>query len=287
VIRGACAVALALVAAAAVAETPEIFFQSHRGGMNEVPENTLAALEHSWAIPGAIPEIDLRTTRDDAIVCIHDRTPERTTNAAHPWTEIFIDEAPLERVREWDAGVRFGEAFAGQKVPTLDEVFAMMKDRPEREIYLDLKAVDLEKLVAFIDAHGMRGQVLFVHGAPAMCERLSGLWPGARVMTWISDPPETARKRFERMAEQDFHGVAQLQFHLHAVKTEPEIEYGLDWDYLADCARRLREKGIALQIRPFEFNAKSLRRLIDLGAHGYVTDNPKAFRAVLDEALAE
>jgi glycerophosphoryl diester phosphodiesterase len=278
---------LALFSTPAVAEAPAIFFQSHRGGMNEVPENTLTALEHSWAIPGAIPEVDLRTTSDEVIVCIHDRTPERTTNAAHPWTEIFLDETPLERVREWDAGVRFGEAFAGQKVPTLEEVFAMMKNRPAREIYLDLKAVDLEKLVAFIDAHDMREQVLFVHGTPAMCERLSQLWPGARVMTWISDPPDIARKRFERMAENGFHGVAQLQFHLHAVQTEPEIAYGLDWEYLADCATRLREKGIALQIRPFEFDAKSLRRLIDLGAHGYVTDDPKAFRAALDEALAE
>lgn len=274
------------VCAAAQADDPQIFFQCHRGGLNEVPENTLVAMEHAWSTPGGVPETDLQTTRDGVMVCMHDRTPERTTDAPAPWNEIFIDEVPLERVREWDAGVRFDAKYAGEKVPTLDEIFAAMQGHPERQIYLDLKGVELDAVTAAIDQAGLREQVLFVHGSPVMCERLAKLWPGARVMTWISDPPEAAKKRFERMAEHDFHGLAQLQFHLHAVKTEPEIEYGLDWDYLAECVKRLEAHHAVLQVRLFEFDAASLRRLIDLGIHWYVTDEPKAFRVALDEALA-
>lgn len=281
-------VAMAVVAAfSAVAEPPLVRFQSHRGGMNEVPENTLVALEHSWGIPGAVPEVDLRTTSDGVIVCLHDRTPERTTTVTSPDAERGVETFTLEEVRAWDAGAKFDPRHAGTRVPTLEDVFEQMRGKPEREINLDLKAVELEAVVALIDKHGLREQVWWVHGSPAMCEKLSGLWPGSRVMTWISDPPEVLKRRFEKMREQDFHGVKLLQFHLHAASAGPPIVYALDDAYLASVIETLSAKGIALQVRPFEFDAESLGRLIDLGIHWYVTDDPKAFREAIVEAQSE
>ena len=50
----------------------EVFFQAHRGGGNEMPENTLAAFKRAFEIPGAVPEVDLRTTQDGVIACMHD-----------------------------------------------------------------------------------------------------------------------------------------------------------------------------------------------------------------------
>jgi glycerophosphoryl diester phosphodiesterase len=273
--------------AAAEEPAPTIFFQSHRGAVDEAPENTLAAVEHAWSVPGAVPEVDLRTTRDGVIVCIHDATPARTTDATGALAETKIDALDYEQLRTLDAGIRFGEEFKGTPVPALEEIFIRMVRRPERQLYLDVKAVELEKLAGVINQYNLREQVIFVHGMPAMCRKLSGLWPGARVMTWIGDEPEALKRRFEKMAAQDFFGVKQLQFHLKTKETGPPLVYALEDDYIKSCAEQLKATGIALQLRPFDFDAASLRRLTGLGVQWYVTDAPAKFHEAVKEALTE
>ena len=132
-----------LGASFAHADTPAIYMQAHRGGLDEVPENTMPAFEHAWAIPGAIPEMDLQTTQDGVVVLMHDDLPARTSDAESPWARKRLREIPWDVVKTWDVGAKFGAAYAGTRVPTLDDVFDAMKEHPEREAYLDLKEVDL------------------------------------------------------------------------------------------------------------------------------------------------
>ena len=264
-----------------------VYFQSHRGGLGEKPENTLVAFAHSWAIPGAIPEVDLQTSKDGVIVCMHDGTPRKSTDAPPPWDKMNIKDIPLEEIRKWDAGLKFNRRYAGTKVPTLDEVFDMMAEKPERQLCLDLKAVDLDTLVAAIRARGFEHRVIFVHGDAAMCRKLAGLYPGARTMTWIGGSPEEQKKRFAEFEANGFAGITQLQFHLRPKKMKPEIEYLLDDAYLREAVKKAEAAGTALQLRPFAFNPASLRRLIDLGVRWYVSDHPKAFAKAVKEALAK
>ncbi len=276
--------ALALIGQPGNPAADAVFFQAHRGGLLEVPENTLAALDHAWAIPGAVPEIDLRTTSDNVIVCMHDETPKRTTNAPPPWADANLREIPLEQVRQWDAGAHFGAAYAGEKVPTLDEVFDRMKGRPERQVYLDIKDVDLDALPAKIRGYALDRQVIFVHGDPEMCGKLQALYPGARTMTWISGTPTAIRARYGELARGGFAGISQLQFHLRARRAQPPFAYVLDDDFLREAVRATRAAGVELQLRPFQFDAASLRRLMDLGVRWYVTDEPRAFAAAVEAA---
>lgn len=63
-------------------------------------------------------EADVRRTRDDCLVMLHDATLDRTTSGSGPVAAInFAD------LRALDAGSWFGPPFAGQRVPTLDELF--------------------------------------------------------------------------------------------------------------------------------------------------------------------
>lgn len=275
-----------LAATLLVLTAPEIYFQSHRGGLNEVPENTMVALEHSWAIAGAVPEVDLRTTADDVIICLHDATPARTTDALPEHADTPVHKIPYDVVKTWDAGSYFDKTCAGTRVPTLDEVFTALKADPKRYLYLDLKSVNLDDLFDRIREANVEEQILFVHGMPRMCARLQGSLPGVRTMTWLSGEPENTKARFAALADTGFEGISQIQFHIHATKTTPEIVYDLDYDYLADACRITALHGVRLQVRPFEFDADALRRLIDLGIHWYVTDDPQKFRHALDEALA-
>jgi glycerophosphoryl diester phosphodiesterase len=264
----------------------DVYFQAHRGGIDEVPENTLVAYEHAWSIPGAVPEADVATTQDGVFVFMHDDTPKRTTDAPKPWNNKKINEIPLEEVRKWDAGSKFRKQYAGEKVPTLDEVFSAMKDKPERQIYLDIKDADTRALTEKIKASGLEKQVIFVHGEVKTCAALKQLYEGARTMTWLSGTPKQIQERFEALAKTNFEGLSQLQFHLRSRSTEPEIVYALDDAFLAEAVKLTRAAGVELQIRPFVFNPASLRKLIDLGVHWYVTDAPKAFSEAVNKALA-
>jgi len=280
------ATALVCVIHLGAAETPMVFFQAHRGGLEEVPENTLPAFEHAWGIPGAVPEMDLATTQDGAVICMHDDTPKRTTNAPPPWCDKNISEIPLAEIRTWDAGIKFGAQFAGAKAPTLDEIFALMKGHPERQAYFDLKDVDIDALVKRIKEAGVERQVIFVHGDPEMCRRLHGLYEGARTMTWLSGLPKEIKAQFAELAEDRFSGISQLQFHLRVRKTGPGINYVLEPEFLAEAVKTARAAGVELQLRPFAFDPAALRKLIDLGVHWYVTDAPKAFAECVRQALA-
>jgi len=259
-------------------------FQAHRGGLKEAPENTLAAYRHAWAIPGAIPEVDVTTTLDGSMVCIHDDTPGRTTNAPAEFRKKRIAEIPLETLRSWDAGAWFDARFAGEKVPLLTEVFDEMKGRPERLAYLDLKDVSLAKLATLIADYGLRNQIIFVHGDPEMCKGLHVLFPGARTMTWISGKPERIRQRFAELAQTNFAGISQLQFHLPTLRTDPVIVYALDEAFLREAVAKTRAAGVELQLRPFDFDARSLDKLVKLGVRWFVADEPKRFAKALENA---
>jgi glycerophosphoryl diester phosphodiesterase len=275
------------LAAAEDGSATDVFFQAHRGGLEEVPENTMSAYMHAWSIPGAIPEMDLCVTEDGAIVLMHDDTPKRTTDAPPPWNTMPLSGIPLAQVRSWDAAVHFKGGHASARVPTLDEVLAAMKGRPERQAYFDLKDVDLDQLVSKIKDAGAERQVIFVHGDPAMCEKLSGLYEGARTMTWLSGTPEQIESRFRELAKDGFKGITQLQFHLRPKGQSPEITYLLDDAFLAEAVRTTKQAGVQLMLRPFVFDPPSLRKLLDLGVRWYVADAPAAFAACLEKARAE
>jgi len=284
----ALAFILALAAASgAEAQThpAQIFFQAHRGGLLEVPENTLAALRHAWACPGAVPEIDLRTTKDGVLICLHDDTPARTLEVPEAFHDTDIAEISFEQLREWDAGVKFGPRYTGESVPRLDEVFEMMKQAPQRQIYLDLKGVDLDDLDALIRRYGLLENVIFVHGKQSTCVALKKRFEGARTMTWLSGIPFLIKRRFEDMAETGFQGIDQIQFHLKTNKAEGAIEYVFDEDYLRYAFQKTKAAGVQLQLRPFRFDAASLRPLIEIGVRWFVADEPRRFSQALADAI--
>lgn len=261
-----------------------VYFQAHRGAVDEAPENTMAAFRHAWGVRGAVPEADIRTTRDGVMVCLHDATPGRTTTAPDDFKEKDVSGIAFEQLRQWDAGAKFDPKFAGEKVPALRELLEEIKGRPGQELYLDLKGVDLAALEALLEEYGVTKQVIFVQGSQEACVEVLQRFPGARTMTWISGFPLHIKRRFEALAKTDFEGISQLQFHLRARRTEPEITYVLGPEFLQDAQEKLRAAGVEFQLRPFAFDGPSLRRLLDLGVRWFVTDAPARFAAALREA---
>ena len=90
---------------------------AHRGASHQAPENTLAAFLLAIELGADGIELDVQLSRDGQIVVIHDLVLETTTDGAGP-----VRERTLAELKELDAGRWFDPAYAGQRIPTLQEV---------------------------------------------------------------------------------------------------------------------------------------------------------------------
>jgi uncharacterized protein (DUF952 family)/glycerophosphoryl diester phosphodiesterase len=267
------------------ASSTKIWYQAHRGSVNEAPENTMIAYRYAWQFPGAIPEIDVRTTSDGELVCIHDATPARTTNAPAGVRERLIDTMTLADVRQLDAGVRFGAYYANQRVPVLDDVLMELASAPDRRLYVEPKAVELRALRDRLDAFDVREQVIFVSGYRDMLLAIQEIFPGAPAMTWVGGSPDLIIDKVARWRELGLEGISQLQLHLAAVEREPVVRFALADEFLLETKAWLAKAGVALQLCPFALDAPALQRLLALGVAWYVTDEPGRFWRTLAAVL--
>ncbi|MEW1956849.1 glycerophosphodiester phosphodiesterase family protein [Kineococcus sp. NPDC059986] len=90
---------------------------AHRGASALAPENTLAAFEVALRAGADLLELDVQLDGDGVPVVLHDETLDRTTDRSGA-----VAELSSAAVRAADAGAWFSPAFAGQRVPTLQEV---------------------------------------------------------------------------------------------------------------------------------------------------------------------
>ena len=114
----------------------------HRGASGDYPENTIAAFRAAIGAGAQMCELDVQLTRDGAVVVIHDDTVDRTTNG-----KGAVAKKTLAELKQLDAGARFkGGTARGERIPTLDEVFAATSGRCGLNI--ELKAGEVEGAVA-------------------------------------------------------------------------------------------------------------------------------------------
>lgn len=106
---------------------------AHRGASGHAPENTLAAFKRAIALGATFIETDLQLTRDSRLVAMHDATVNRTTNG-----QGKVHDLTLMELRRLDAGSWFGSEFAGERIPTMDDILGFSK-KHDVVFYLELK----------------------------------------------------------------------------------------------------------------------------------------------------
>ena len=105
-------------------------------------------------------------------------------------------------------------------------------------------------------------------------------------MTWLSGMPLQIREKYAALKKANFEGISQLQFHLRVrrAKAGEPIRYIFSESFIESVVQETQAAGVDLQLRPFAFDAESLKRLIQLGVRWYVSDEPAAFAKVVAEA---
>lgn len=128
--------------------TRQVLRIGHRGACGYAPENTLASIEQAIALRCAFTEVDIQRTSDDALVLLHDKQVDRTTNGRGS-----VSELTLPAIRKLDAG-------GAQMVPTLEEALRVAKGRIG--LILELKTKGLAYDVwAIVRANGLDRSVIY------------------------------------------------------------------------------------------------------------------------------
>lgn len=114
------AVAVVVVMAMLLVSTSQAqMIVAHRGASHDAPENTVAAFELAWDQKCDGIEGDFYLTADGHIVCIHDKDTKRTTGQ-----NLVVERTKLDQLRSLDAGAWKNKKWAGEQIPTFEEVLA-------------------------------------------------------------------------------------------------------------------------------------------------------------------
>lgn len=104
---------------------------AHRGDSANAPENTMAAFELAVENQADIIELDVRQTKDGVYIIMHDENLKRTIGVDHR-----VGDVDFAYIEELDAGERFSEEYAGEHIPTLEEVLIFAK---EQDVFLNIE----------------------------------------------------------------------------------------------------------------------------------------------------
>ena len=101
------------------------FCMAHRGFSKVAPENTLIAFEKALELDYVTSiELDVQLSKDGIPVIIHDFSLERTTNGGG-----FVKDKTFHELRELDAGSWFSNQYVGEKIPSLEEVLKLLRNK--------------------------------------------------------------------------------------------------------------------------------------------------------------
>jgi glycerophosphoryl diester phosphodiesterase len=143
---------------------------AHRGASAYAPENTLAALRLAVEQGTTMSEIDVQLTADGVPVLLHDLNVDRTTSGHGP-----VSSLSWAQVRRLEAGSWYGPEFAGERVPSLEEVIEELGEHLQLNIELKGQAgVELEKaVVSVVRRPGFEERCLLTSFDQARIDRLA------------------------------------------------------------------------------------------------------------------
>lgn len=284
-----CGAALALLAAAREPSPPHPFFDeplrnyAHRGGDRSAPEATLAAFAAAVENGAEVLEMDVRPTADGALVVLHDDTVDRTTDGGGP-----VSEMTLEQVKRLNAGHRFRAASgefpyrsAPVRVPTFREVAEAHPDRP---FVVELKTEGTaEPLCREIRAAGREERTLVGSFARPELDRFRRLCPRTPTSASFFEAAAfilLSRLRLEglyRTGEGGAGEAARGPDALLVSETTGPLTV-VTPSFLA-AARRLGLPVVVWTVN----DPADMRRLLDRGVDGILTDDPETLHRVLAE----
>ncbi|WP_315823721.1 glycerophosphodiester phosphodiesterase family protein [Paraflavitalea speifideaquila] len=137
-----------------------VLVAAHRGAHLEAPENSMAAFRKAIDLGIDIIELDVRCTKDGVLVCMHDKTVNRTTNG-----KGAVDSFTFEEIRQ--LRLKHNGQVTDEQIPTLEEALLLAKGKIL--VDLDIKAANcIEGIMATVEKRKRR-IIAFSFGRAQVC----------------------------------------------------------------------------------------------------------------------
>ncbi|MCS7463877.1 glycerophosphodiester phosphodiesterase [Paenibacillus doosanensis] len=240
-------------------QTEKPIIIAHRGAKGMAPENTLGAFRLGVEQGCEAIELDVHLSADGEIIVCHDETLDRTTNG-----KGMICEKTLAEIKSLDAGSWHSEAYRGETVPTLGEVFdavpgSLMINVEVKQSYdgnMD------RKLVQFLRERDLFDRVVVSSFDHQCLHRIKVLEPKTKIGLLYQ------LRLYNPAAYAKTFGVDVYSLHpYHRLIDREEVEQAIR---------------AGLHMYPYTANEEQdLKALIDWGVSGIITDYPGRLKDLL------
>jgi glycerophosphoryl diester phosphodiesterase len=231
---------------------------AHRGGAREAPENTMKAFEYAVGLGYRYLETDAYATRDGVLISFHDDKLDRVTTSKGKIEALNWDELKSARIG------------GSEPIPLMEDLLTRW---PEVRINIDPKHdAAVTPLIALIKRLGIEDRVCIGSFSDKRIRQVQDAFDG-RVCTSLGPTgvlklkSASAGMPFRRFRE----GCAQVPVKASNVTIVTRR--------FVEAAERA-----GLQVHVWTIDDEvEMRRLIDLGVHGLMTDRPAVLKRVLVE----
>lgn len=241
------------------------------------PENTVPAFEFALAHHADVLEVDVRLSRDRELMVIHDARLDRTTNGSG-----LVADLRATDISKLDAGYRFcyescsDYPFRGCHVQIIS-LLELLEQFPDTQINIDIKDHSLlavEKLARTIESCHAQGRVVvasFHHDLLSNCRER---------FPWLNT---SASKKDVQQFYWRYLRSRHTQHHMEAKRFQLPVRYA----FLSLSHRRfinaVHEAGCCIDFWTVN-DPDTIRRLINVGADGIVTDRPDLASVAINRA---
>ena len=236
-----------------------VLVTAHRGASLQAPENSLAAFRAAIAAGADFIELDVQRLRDGTVAVVHDGDLMRM--AGDPRR---ISELSLPDLQQLDIGVKRGPAYAGERVPTLEEVIALVRGQARLNIELKYNFPDpglAPAVIALLRREDFTGQVV------------------------ITSLDHAGLRQVAALAPEISTGLIVTAAVGNVVRTDTDFVSLNSAKATADLVRRARAAGKDVHVWTVN-KPEVMLRMIERGVDNVITDDPALFARVMRERSA-
>jgi glycerophosphoryl diester phosphodiesterase len=235
---------------------------AHRGASYEAPENTIAAFLLAAELGADGIELDVQLSKDGEVIVIHDLSLETTTDGQGP-----VRAKTMAELQELDAGSWFDPVFAGQQIPTLQQVVEAVGHRLLLNIELKTASLmdgDLAKaVVRIIEENHLLDRVIVSSFNPLALRKVKQLNPWIPLgLLYSPDMPLPLRRTWLRPL------IRPEALHPYYEMLDPAT------------VRRAKERGYRIHTWTVD-DPGTMWQLMRLGVDLIITNRPDLLRQVL------
>ena len=239
---------------------------AHRGASYEAPANTLAAFLLAVELGADGIELDVHLSKDGHVVVIHDFDVSATTDG-----QGLVCDKTLAELKELDAGSWFDPVFAGQRIPTLQEVIDAVGRRLLLNIELKVRGWSdrglTAEVVKIVQQNGLVDRVILSSFNPPVVWRAKRRNPKiATGLLYAQDKPLFLRKAWSRRL------LRPTALHPHYAMVDSHYVW---W---------ANKQGYRVNVWTADDPA-DMRRLMHAGVDIIITNHPDLLRGVVQAGL--